>query len=461
MAKITNPAFEKAAEEQQRMKKEEEANKGGDFSGVEYTEIEYMGMENQVEKAFRIIGNTIEIRENEFDPKLILMSEIVKDDLSGYIRVNWPVVDNNGKFQPDSSWILTRLYDKVMDGEWIKLAEKNKFGKDCERKHFNVGTDVYQRVSVNSKNNDKGFPKNFYPKKRVLMNVIDRHDAWCAENNHTKILSSGVGSKDYPQDDGTTKTIKFPQIGIPHMLYSKMFEHFMRFRGDWDVDAVVTKQSERKEYDIYDATDEKYLTDAIKPYIKEDDLTEAEAKYERYDINKLYNVTTYRKLLKNLSGLFKLCDTTLKTNFYDELLSLAEEEKKQSEIDNPKEDATPLALAPAVEKSDPDKAPFDGGTKIEEEPKEEVKEETKTEAPPKRRRKTEETTSVDSAYETHFASWGELNEEEQEIMKESIANLTPDKVTYKDGVTVEGCWEDSCDATFPSNVAVCPVCGAN
>ena len=46
-------------------------------------------------------------------------------------------------------------------------------------------------------------------------------------------------------------------------------------------------------------------------------------------------------------------------------------------------------------------------------------------------------------------------------MKESIANLTPDKVTYKDGVTVEGCWEDSCDATFPSTVAVCPVCGAN
>jgi len=55
---------------------------------------------------------------------------------------------------------------------------------------------------------------------------------------------------------------------FPEKLYKKMWSHFTQYHGDWsDVDAAVTKKSELKEYDIFDATAEAGYIDKGDPVV--------------------------------------------------------------------------------------------------------------------------------------------------------------------------------------------------
>lgn len=445
--KIVNPAFAKSAEEQRKKQEEVELSEGGNYT-TEYTEIKYFGLENKKGKAFRILGNTVEIRENEFDPKLILQSEIVKDTKKGYCRINWPITIIKGKDKPNPEWILTKLYNKVMDCDWENLppGQTTDDGKTYRRIFHNTGTEVFARINGNMKIDERGFPKNFYPRQRVLLNIIDHHDTWCADNKHSKILSSGIGSKDYTQEDDSIKRIYFPQIGIPFTVYSKIFEHFMRFRGDWDVDAVVEKQSEEKSYDIYDATDEKYLSEEVKKYANVEPLSSEELAYERYDLDVLYNISSYTKLLSNLTGLFKLCDTELGTTFFEELQDLVRVEKAEWAAKKTAKDVEEKSNTSESNNNTSE----NNNTEIESEP---VK---------KRRKKkdNEESPSITEAIASYYPYWDNLDEEEQSVMITSIQEITSNEVIFHKSVSLEGCYEEDCTCEFPDGVETCPMCGS-
>ena len=65
--------------------------------------------------------------------------------------------------------------------------------------------------------------------------------------------------------------------------------------------------------------------------IVEGNLTQEEMAYKKYDIEKLFGPTPYYKLLKRIPSVFKLCDASLGTNYFEELQGLAEREKAEWE----------------------------------------------------------------------------------------------------------------------------------
>ena len=347
---IQNSAFAAALakrQEAEKEKKEAEERKGQNF---DFEELAYFPLEDQKERVFRIIGNPVEVRSKEDDPILILQSQIVNEKKTGYVKINWPIVQKAGKIVPDPDWILSKLYSKVNERDWVKYTDAdinekedikkvegkitNKDGKNGRWVYHHADTQVYKVIDGNAKKEEK-YPKSFYPSKRVIMNVINRHDDWCKINKHTQILTSKlcVSEKKNAQSGETIRSL-FPDTGIPETLYKAIFEHFVKSRGDWDVDAVVTKKAIDKKYDVWDATDSKYLSDFAKTLVSEAELTEEELAYETYNLDKLFGVSSYGKLLKRLGWLFKLCDAELGTEYFKELEQEANKEAEERKARN-------------------------------------------------------------------------------------------------------------------------------
>ena len=110
--------FQLALQKRQQAEKEKEESKNnfsGNWEGYEH--VETTGLVNEMEIVGRIIGNPIEVRSKSTDPKLIMQSEVVKDDKKSYHKINWPWVEKNGYINPDPAWIVTRFMAKVFDGK--------------------------------------------------------------------------------------------------------------------------------------------------------------------------------------------------------------------------------------------------------------------------------------------------------------------------------------------------------
>ena len=458
MEKVKNPKFLAAQQKIEQQKKEVETAqvRKSNWEGTE--EIKYLGLEDKQERVFRIIGDPLHVREKGTDPKLIFYSEIVRDDLNGYTQIIWPWIEADGKYKPDPNWILTRLYNTVMDGEWKERSEAEiAAGESRWYKIPSYGeTEVYKRIKGNRKQEDKGFARRFWPSQKVLMNVIDRHDTWCKDNKHTKCLSSKVTTKIYPDKDEqgnpTEKEITFAATGVPATLYTSLFEHFMRRCGDWSFDAVVTKDAANKKYNVIDAAVTQMISQHSTEISSVDELTDEEKAYELFDFDKLKKITTYNKLKKTLSGLFKLCDANLGTNFYEELCEL--EAKEAEEYKAQKEAQKEIEVSP--EESDVSSVEE---TPIVNTPVEEVVE-------------TESTVSTtdtltDNDLIVVFPNFDNLSDEDKTILRNSVVRIIDGRPFFKSGSDELTCFINSCkypnsnlDTLFPSIMKQCPVCGA-
>ena len=78
--------FQLALQKRQQAEKERENAKNNQQWG-DYEQTEAVGLVQGKEVVGRIIGNPIEIRKQSTDPKLILQSEVVKDDKKGYWKI--------------------------------------------------------------------------------------------------------------------------------------------------------------------------------------------------------------------------------------------------------------------------------------------------------------------------------------------------------------------------------------
>lgn len=492
--------FAQALAKRQAQAKEQEEAKNNSGWTADYEDVEVVGLVANKEIVGRIIGNPLEAREKSTDAKLVLQSKIVKSDKKGYIKINWPIKEVKGKYVPDPEWILTRFYDKVNAGRWVKFSEgilkddkgnvyppdyldaKGKNGKWVKE---NTHTKVFEEIEANSKIGEK-YPPSFYPSKRIVFNWIDRHDNWCVENKHSKILSAKKAPFEAVQADGTKKTIYFTDTGIPASLYDKIFEYCSAV-GTMDIDLVITKIE--KDYKVFDSTDfPKFITEASHKLGVKTKLSEEEKAYELYDLDKLYKISSYRKIKKNLLSLFKLCDAELGTSFEKELEELCkiEEETTKAEKEvyyiHPESGGygitTTEDLAEMMEHEpnvmEVSKEQYDKFVKqIEDENtakevKEQVKEEVKIET--KRREvKTEikEQDSSDIPYlcKENFVSWDKLTEEEKTFMLGFITRFNGTVPVYKDNTPL-GCSDETCyfkdtkEMTMvPVEVNTCPVCG--
>lgn len=461
---IENTAFQAALEARKKMAEEEEAKKnntGGSYG--DYEQTKYFGLEDKKEKVFRILGLPVEVRKENWHSKIVLQSSIAKEDRKGYFKINWPSKIKDGKHVIDPDFVLSKLYNKVMESKWTNYTEadlggeaevKAKDGKFVNKKGYNgyykrlyEDTKIYKIINENYKE-DEMYPKKFYPSVRVLMPVIDRHDNWCVANKHSKILSGKIAVSKKANDKGEFN--EYFDTGIPYGCYVRIMDH-MGSLGHWNTDFVAIKDSVAKDYTIWDLSDKKYLTDPNTFLIgKETPLTAEEMAYTHYDLDQVFKVSSANKIKKNFLSRFKLCDAELGTDLEAELLLLCkfeDEEKAKLDAERKKEEAPE--------------------TKSEVKETPEVKTEVKAEEPPVSRRASTTTESVFDLCVKNFPKFKELSEAEQKVLASRISGFEGVIPTYIDKADSgllcrnEQCYyPDTTKATgYPEGISQCPVCG--
>ena len=443
---------------------EEKTNTFADFE-----EIEYMSLESKKEKVLRIVGNPMEVRQNAYDPKLVLETKVVKPDRKGYYKIKRKHILKNGYYVPDPECILTRFLDMVYEGKWFKYEDKdvdnvsivkqadgtiiNTASKSRNKtgyyKHFRENTNIYKILTAGNMKDKELFPVevNNNPPKKVVMNVIDRHDSWCADNKHTKLLTSKLNPYDVKNDDGSTYTIKFVDTGVPIGLYDMMFDQ-LKSNGSLDMDLVVTKDNDLlAKYKVHDITDTapKYITEVSKSLGNSNPLTED---YEKYDLDKLYYPSSYAMISKAFAHLFKLADVELNTNFSIELVQLVEQEKQEREKNQEGEEK--LLNDSVVESTL------------------EAPKETITEAPRRESRENSQESSIKTLTLADQCSkfllhWKDLSETDKQNYIDALSHFVEGIPVFKSN-DVPGCSNQACFigeyiTAVPRNVNQCPQCG--
>lgn len=442
------------AAKRRKEKEEKEKNKGQNFS-YDREQIEWLSMEDGVMKAFRPLGKPFEMRTESWHPKLVYHSEMVTDDGKGYIKINWPqktmTLKNGFIFETgelDDSWILMRAYKDLNKRTWENYPAGTVVdGKNGKWNYHHADTHVFKRIEANRKENDK-YPPRFYPGKRVLLPLIDRMDSWCADNNHTKLMTSK--SVFWKKDEKTGLDIVFTDFGVPELVYSKLLEQVSRTRKDWStMDVIIQKDSANKTYNFFDADDRKYFTGAhaaLKELASEAPLTEAEMAYEHYDLDKIARPCSYTKLLNRVPNFFKEVDVVCGTSYYDLLKHEAEKEKAAWEAEKGGKSfpvpEKPAAPAPVQES-----------------------------APARRPSAAKTAGSLEDQAKKAFAAWDKIPDGAQKAILDSVISITADGVpVFKSaqelGCGIFPCSDEKCTFSdgktptqWPESVSHCGVCG--
>jgi len=479
--------FADAIAVQKEQKKKAEESKGGGNYSFDWIEVEYLGMELDILKAFRIWGVPAEKRRNKHDPKIVLMSQILKDDGKSFQKVIWPinknVLEEKGKYQPDPNWIFTRLMDTVQKSNWVDYV-KEDVGKKDERgdevvesldgKLVNDRTDRTGRyVSVHhDKECYKLFRDNFlisqkgnkisnntYPSCRVTMNILDRMDDWCKKNKKYKVLTNNLNISTFKGDDGTEQTRAYADTGISKTAYDKILNHFMRYRQDWYVDVAVCKTKANNIYDweILESSSIK-LPDHLKEIMSDSPLTDEEEDYELNDLDAINKVTSALSLKKNHEAKFRSADLELGTNFLQELDVLCKKEKEEyAKQMKEKEEVKSETPTPVVEDVPEEPvvetpAPTPDPVETVEAPKEEVPVETTR----KPRGVAKEEVGIDFSV---LPNYDKLDNDDKTDLVSFTESIVDGKLVFKDGSDLYNC--DSCKEPLPNTLLNCPYCGTH
>ena len=323
--------------------KESQRGQGGNFA-ADFEDIQYCGMEKGVNKIVRLLGAPMGIQgysPKPTDPVELVVCD-VKDDEGKRMVLKLPLRAD----QAANDHIVYRLYDKVCEVTWIK---NNSTGKR-EKVFINKDKypDLFEAVTKTGFKQDKdgksySYASGLKGQQVVVYNLIDRSDDWCKENKHTKVLSKQVDI--VTQDDGSVRT--FAKIGVPSFGFTgKLADQISKYGNYENFDVAIKKIGEQTNpYEVRNASKLK-SADLLDELLNDDGsdlgadrivigpLTEEEKKYERYDLKKLYQPTSYQSIRKRLSSVFKLCDATMGTKLYDELDRLANDERAKYDAMN-------------------------------------------------------------------------------------------------------------------------------
>ncbi len=313
--------FQTALKKRKQEREKEKARKVG--GGFEFEDIAYTALQTNDHKIVRVLGYPMEARDNvpetegKYSAKQVNYSMIVGDNGKKF-RCIWPAKTPEGG---GSSWILWKVFDKVM-------ASRSSQG---QRVYLNETRfpDVFNRVHKNG-NPQNNLERGWLPTRVVVMNVLDRHDMeWHQEHKHSKILSKK--GREY----GDEGNIWF-EPGIPLTTYNLIVDELVENYGLFDeYDISIKKMDAQPWYGVFHASEEiKRIPAEYRSLVVDGPLTDEEKSYELYDLDKLFPITTYKKIYDNLGVFIQEVDKKFKTHFFEELTSLYEKEKAQWEEEN-------------------------------------------------------------------------------------------------------------------------------
>lgn len=466
------------AERIEKEKQEAEEKKNKNFN-TDYEQIEWLGLETtekgglSKEKVFRVLGNIVEFKETPFDARIIQWSKIITDK-NTWKNVYWKQT-SEGKI--DEDWILYRLYKAINESNFIKYTEEEKArakeaGKDYKRtdrrgnengyfENKHVNTPSFIRIDKNKKEGKKE-SSQFYPRKRVVMNVIDRMDDWCKKNKHSKVLSGNnpAFEVDDLENPGRKKNIYiYTEMGIPFSLYDLIYQRVFEFRG-WDIDIIVERLQvgeKQTSYIISDSEDGKVSDIAKKYMVRDRNLSQEEREYKLYDLEKLFHDTYYNTLLTSFTKLFQQADIDLGTKFYPELQELARIEKEELDRIKKEKEATSIPVDGTKEHESVE----DEIREYQEEEERQSRTETKVEEEPVRKRRDDSNTveTLEDKIRKVFPKLDSLEESEQKEVLNSIVDVKEGMPIYDDKVKLLAC-KKTCQTqiNLPDSVFKCPKC---
>jgi len=445
--------FQAAFEADEQRKKEAENAKNNSGNYADYEEVKWLSLDLNSWIAFRPLGVPWDFRTESWHPKMILQSKIVKDDKSNFSKINWPYVLKGGKYVADPDWILSKLYNKVMEASWVKYSEadidpKNKIGRNQEGKIVNAKgydsyrvdkystTQIYQLINFNKKSTQDKSMNAFKPSFKVVMNIISRMDDWCKVNKHTMLLSTKVGYQEIVDKvTGNKTTINFPQTGISKSMYDEFIHYTQRSNNRWDVDFAIHRYQDSQDMYKNDYTDAK-LRDrndaSIRDLMTDVPLTTEELGYEKYDIDKITQITSYQKLLNHHKGLFKLFDMEFNQSLTEELIHLADEEKRKYEEDHKNDKKESVIVDKTISSEIPKVEERSRGSEIS------------------------KGSSPEESLKSIYPFWDKISKEDKDDILSYFDKIENVEVIWKPNTALIPC--DECKTILPKSVMHCPKC---
>lgn len=426
----TEDAFLKYAQSLEEAEKKR--NERPTFTPVQrdYESIEWTGLEPGKDKVIRILGNPPGFGEAKpSDARVVIISRIVADD-GKMIRVCRPSYEyfvNNGE-APE--YFLDKVIRAAKGCRWINgkrvclLQEKNPALYDKVDKNGFDPSDFRYKV-------DKGWAGRAV----FLANVIDRGQMDTHRSTkHSMLLSKKIsykGDKEYAEDG-------VPAYGFVDKLIPKVVAY-----GPWEgYDLSVRKTGQMSNpYQVCVASrvPEEVQSDVRQYIVTQNELTEEEASWERYDLNKLYATTSYTKLWNRLRDTIRAIDKELDTHFYEELKELADKEKEKEKLESEEAEAKEEEISEVATVTEA--APFD----INPAPK----------APIKERRVP--TRDIDWSLLPH----ADLLSDSQKAIIKSVTKQEDGSicVDYDTDETIYRCIDGCSIDGIPESFTICPVCG--
>jgi len=421
---------------------------GGSYTPKQYDDIAFGGLETGVNKIFRLIGappgaESMGYKRKDYDPKQIMMCE-VKDDEGKKFTIKLPLREDI----PAHNHILHRLWDKVAETAWIN--KKKVFIN--EAKH----PELWLALTKGNYKPEDGYGYSiaggYKSTTYTLMNVIDRADDWCKENKHTKLIARDIGVS----TNSKGETTYWPKPGVKSFGFLKRIADIIGKYGNYETYDLAIKRTGDKDnpfelknaslYKSKDMMDELKNADGTLPdanTIVVGPLSAEEKTYMRYDLDKLYQPTSYTKLLKRIPALFKLTDATLGTKFYDELEGLSKKEKEEWERLYGDENAKAETAQVAAETVAINEA-------VAETPKP-----RRTVVGP-----TETGLSADKIKTLH--GWSKLTDANKALIKDVlIKNDEASEIIYEECDETKALYACDCNASSPESFNSCPKCGAD
>ncbi|MCF0126071.1 MAG: hypothetical protein HUJ68_10035 [Clostridia bacterium] len=327
-----------------KQKEDDAKNSNGSSysSNVSYEDLAYTGTDKGQYRIVRLLGAPIgtetvrpSFKRGPNDPRELIVAD-VKDDEGKRFTIRMPLPAE----RESDSYILLRLYNKVMEKTYINkkpvYVNEGKF------------PELFELVSKGGFKESDGFSftysKGFKGDRIVVYNVIDRSDDWCAKNKHTKILARDVTIDDQNRVWAKAGLKSFGFVSKIRDLIGKYgnyekYDVAIKKNGEKDNPFDVKNASRLKEADMMEELINNDGSQVDKNYIVEGEMTPEERQYKAYDLEKLFAPTSYRKLLKRIPSLFKLCDACLGTHYFEELQGLADKERQEWDAKNTEKEA--------------------------------------------------------------------------------------------------------------------------
>lgn len=425
----------------------------GGFTPPDYEDVKWAGLPEKKMEIVRLLGRPPRgnAKPGPYDMHEIHTTE-VKDDDGKIMKLNLPVRADT----PEENHVMWRLIDAVMRVSYIKDGTgKSTKVYENEIKHPDIFAKVAKAGFDPEKDKNKyQWTKGMMGQRVLIANALVRSlSEWHKKNNHTVLLSKRVTLS----QDGTRE---FADVGVPSFGFIEPVGEIVGKYGSLEkIDLGITRTAQMNSpYKIINASrmaekDMMEELDGSGKLVVVGPLTEEELNYDRYDIGKLFKPTSYSKLKKRLGKTIKAVDAALRTNYYDEIAKLADEEEKERAANQ----AANQAAAPAAANAAP-AAPAAAPKVQESAPA------PQQSAPPVRTRAPAPAPQVTVKDDGKFASlpgWNSLSDE----MKAKVIDVEVDdagKVTNilydtSDPADFEvGC--PKCGIGAPQSFSHCPAC---